>query len=137
MRKIKYKLNSKCAITSIQCIGESIMLKHLLLAIHILLGFYITCADRHARRSGVRPKALNSRTLCCVGLVFYKKEKKNNVRFPAPATICQDRRLEKCNADFFSPPHVRIEDVISRIRYCRHRKIYLPAHQLHPIREQG
>lgn len=31
----------------------------------------VTCAERHARRSGVRPKALSSRTLCCVGLVFY------------------------------------------------------------------
>lgn len=30
-----------------------------------------TCAERHAKRWGVRPKALNSRTLCCVGFVFW------------------------------------------------------------------
>lgn len=31
---------------------------------------YNTCAERHANRCGVKPNALNSRTLCCVGLVF-------------------------------------------------------------------
>ena len=67
----------------------------------LLLLFCITCADRHARRSGVRPKALNSRTLCCVGLVFYKNgKKKNNFRFRVPATICHDKILEKYNLFF-------------------------------------
>jgi hypothetical protein len=31
----------------------------------------------------------------------------------------------------------RIGDVISRIHDCRHKKNYLPAHQLHPTPEQG
>jgi hypothetical protein len=78
--------------------------KLLLLIIIIILLFCITCADRHARRSGVRPKALNSRTLCCVGLVFYKKGKKritSDSQYQQLFVMIEDLKSAMC---FF--PHV-------------------------------
>lgn len=39
-----------------------------------------TCVDLQANRSGVKPSALSSRTLCWVGLVFYKYNEKKNLR---------------------------------------------------------
>lgn len=58
---------------------------------------HVTCADRHARRSGVRPKALSSRTLCCVGLVFYKKKRRQEYEGHIFTIRCLDRTLQRKN----------------------------------------
>ena len=39
----------------------------------------LTSAERHARKWGVKPSALSSRTLCCVGLVFCQTYAHGNI----------------------------------------------------------
>ena len=45
-----------------------------------------TWAERHASRWGVKPNALSSRTLCCVGLVFCIQEWEREL-FPQKAAM--------------------------------------------------